>query len=86
MGFFVKSILLGEIWRCMKLDAMFFVSIPTIKYYRTYVMIIIGVSLNKPHKNEVYMNFVCLTVRMFMNDNLQIRIVVIDGAPLIIDC
>ena len=54
----------------MKLDAMFFVSIPTIKYYRTYVMTIIGVSLNKPHKNEVYMNFVCLTVRMFMNDNL----------------
>ena len=64
---------------------MFFVSITTIKYYRTYVMIIIGASLTKPHKNEVYMNFVCLTVRTFMNNNLQIRIVVIDRASLIID-
>ena len=41
--------------------------------------------MTKPHKNEVYMNFVCLTVRTFMNNNLQIRIVVIDRAPLIID-
>ena len=32
------------------------------------------------------MSFVCLTVRTFMNNNLQIHIVVIDRAPLIIDC